>query len=101
MFALWKQRNDELHGDDAEGGGRKRQEAVRRIEALCDLEEHVNASDREIFRTPVDEVLERTTEQLQDWIDAFESTIQTARKDAEEHAKQGTTDIRDVFVRLV
>ena len=97
MHELWRLRCQELFDKNSPTGGRNREEAIRRVKALYELQDKVSAYDRCIFGKPLQEKLKESTSQLTAWAQVMAPAIGQAMRDFKRLLATNTQDIRNFF----
>jgi hypothetical protein len=101
LFSVWKDRCVRQHSSDI----RRRddylhQEAVASTKAMYAQEDKIRVLDRAfIFRQPIEELIEKSTNQLQAWVSNIKPALAWALKDAKTFDVKSTRDIREYLTR--
>jgi hypothetical protein len=80
---LWKIRNKERHGMDAETRARaEKAQAHREVCQLYDLKENIPEHLQYLYQTPLEQKLQQTTHMLRAWINSFKPVLEKAYSDS-------------------
>ena len=78
--AIWLQRNEKLHNCTKENESRLEQETFAQIRKLYDTSHLLSANDREIFSTPMEDLIQQPIHSLQLWVRTAWPTVRTCLK---------------------
>ena len=100
MFQLWKTRNEHLHRpQNLAQPDQTRIIAQERVRQLYTLANKIETVDREILLpVAMEEKLNDTTPQLQDWVKLMKPSIKRAIENQMKKATKGQSDIRSYFM---
>ena len=78
--AIWLQRNEKSHNCTKENESRLEQETFAQIRKLYDTSHLLSANDREIFSTPMEDLIQQPIHSLQLWVRTAWPTVRTCLK---------------------
>jgi hypothetical protein len=98
--ALWKQRNEEIHGKNSQkqGTDSTTERLKMALMALCEKAEHLLEADRRFFNAQtLEDRLRASNREIHGWVTNVKPAVSQGSWRASEHDRLHNRDIREFF----
>jgi hypothetical protein len=101
LHELWMDRNYQLHSNEQSAVHRRMETIIKpKLRCIYNLQDLVSSQDRQLFSTPIEEMLQQNPQYQERWISRHEKYLQDSAHRESNRIKMKNTAITNFFTRV-